>query len=63
LLEQVGAETLIHNDMVVLNHVFENYFNVTHQTLEIFRFVAVDPTATHILKVSRDCAMRHWLQP
>ena len=42
---------LISADMVIIHHIEEAYFNCTHQTLEMFRFVAVDPLATHILKV------------
>lgn len=29
----------------------EHYHNITHQTLEVMRFAAADPTVTHVLKV------------
>ena len=44
---------LVSKDIVVVHHIQEAYFNCTHQTYEMFRFVAVDPLATHILKVGR----------
>ena len=46
------------NDIVVVHHIQEAYFNCTHQTLEMFRFAAVDSLATHILKVRRPKSLR-----
>ena len=46
------AEAAEKGDVVVLPGVFEHYGNITHQTLEIFRAAALDPRATHVMKVS-----------
>ena len=47
-LQEEAAAT---GDMVVLPTVWEAYHNITHQTLEVLRAAAVDPTVTHVLKV------------
>jgi hypothetical protein len=48
---QVSAEAAQRHDMVMLTHILEDYYQVTHQTLDMHRFAAVDPVATHLLKV------------
>ena len=47
-LQQEAASSA---DMVVLPTIWEAYHNITHQTLEVLRAAAVDPTVTHVLKV------------
>ena len=37
----------------------EHYFNISHQTLEVFRAAASDPEVTHVLKV---CAVSSCVQ-
>jgi hypothetical protein len=32
----------------------EHYANITHQTLEVLRLAAADPTTTHVLKTDDD---------
>ncbi len=51
MLEAVRQEAVWYGDMVVLPGVWEHYHNITHQTLEILRFAAVEPSVTHVLKV------------
>ncbi len=47
-------EAAAHQDVVVLPDIQESYFNITHQTLEMCRMAAMDPTITHLLKVDDD---------
>jgi hypothetical protein len=37
-------------DLALLPHVWEDYRNITHQTLEVLRAGALDPAVTHTLK-------------
>lgn len=39
---------------MVLPHTWESYFNITHQTLEMCRIAALDPSVTHLVKVDDD---------
>ena len=47
-------EAADYEDLVVLPHTWESYFNITHQTLEMCRMAAVDPSVTHLVKVDDD---------
>lgn len=47
-------EAAARQDLVVLPHTQESYFNITHQTLEMCRMAAMDPAITHLLKVDDD---------
>ena len=59
-LRREAADT---GDIVVLPGVFEHYYNITHQTLEILRAASMDPLATHALKVSLRDAGRFQSSP
>ena len=50
---QVWAESVKNADMMILPDIMESYYNCTHQTLDMFRLAAVDPSATHLLKASQ----------
>ena len=50
-LDALQTEAARYRDMEVEPHTREAYFNVTHQTLDIFRAAIVDKAVTHILKV------------
>ena len=39
---------------MILPYIQESYDNITHQTLEMCRMAALDPTITHLLKVDDD---------
>ncbi|KAL4430053.1 hypothetical protein ABPG77_004423 [Micractinium sp. CCAP 211/92] len=54
MFDAVWAEAVEHRDMVVLGHIAEHYHNITHQTLEMLRFAAADPSVTHVLKTDDD---------
>jgi hypothetical protein len=55
ITEAVHQEILRHNDVVVVGHVLEHYFNITHQTLELFRTAyAFHGNITHVLKCDDD---------
>lgn len=47
-------EAAFQQDVVVLPNIQESYFNITHQTLEMCRMAAMDPSTTHLLKVDDD---------
>lgn len=49
-----GREAAARQDVVVLPHTLESYYNITHQTLEMCRMAAMDPAVTHLLKVDDD---------
>jgi hypothetical protein len=42
----------------VLVQVEESYYNITHQTLDIFKTLTVDPLVTHVMKVDDDSYVR-----
>ena len=50
-LDALQTEAARYRDMEIEPHTREAYFNVTHQTLDIFRAAIVDKAVTHILKV------------
>lgn len=50
-LDALQSEAARFCDMHIEPHISEDYFNVTHQTLDIFRAAIVDPAVTHVLKV------------
>ena len=50
----LDREAAAQQDVVVLPNVQESYFNITHQTLEMCRMAAMDPSVTHLLKVDDD---------
>ena len=50
----VCREAADYQDVVVLPHTWESYFNITHQTLEMCRMAAIDPSITHLMKVDDD---------
>ncbi|KAI3427158.1 hypothetical protein D9Q98_007095 [Chlorella vulgaris] len=54
LFAQVREEAVQKRDLVVLGHITEHYANITHQTLEVLRLAAADPTTTHVLKTDDD---------
>lgn len=56
--DKLRLEAVQERDIVVLPHVTEDYFNITHQTLEAFRFAAADAEATHLLKTDDDSFIR-----
>ena len=39
---------------MVLTNIQESYYNITHQTLEMCRMAALDPSISHMLKVDDD---------
>ena len=49
-----NREAASHQDLVVLPHIRESYYNITHQTLEMCRMAAMEPAITHLLKVDDD---------
>ena len=49
-----GSEAAAKQDVVVLTNIQESYYNITHQTLEMCRMAAMDPSITHLLKVDDD---------
>ena len=51
-LDALQSEAGEYGDMELEPHTSEGYFNVTHQTLDIFRAAIVDRSVTHVLKVS-----------
>lgn len=50
----VYREAADYQDVVVLPYTWESYFNITHQTLEMCRMAAIDPSITHLMKVDDD---------
>ena len=49
--DSLRREAAAEGDIVVLPTIWESYFNITHQTLEVLRTAATDVAATHVLKV------------
>ncbi len=54
---QVQAEGDQFKD-IVLVQVGESYYNITYQTLEIFKILTVDRRVTHVMKVDDDSYVR-----
>lgn len=44
-------EAALKRDIVVVSHVLENYYSISHQTFEIYRTALMDGKATHVMKV------------
>jgi hypothetical protein len=54
-LLDVQNEATLHGDMVLVGHIQEDYLNITHQTLEVFRAASMHAgPATHVMKVDDD---------
>ena len=49
--DALRKEAAAEGDIVVLPTIWESYYNITHQTLEVLRAAAQDVEATHVLKV------------
>ena len=49
--DALRKEAAAKGDIVVLPTIWESYYNITHQTLEVLRAAAQDVVATHVLKV------------
>ncbi|KAK9804299.1 hypothetical protein WJX72_005528 [[Myrmecia] bisecta] len=58
LFDELRREASELHDVVVLPTIWEAYFNITHQTLEVCRIAAADPAVTHVLKVDDDSYVR-----
>eukprot|EP00884_Botryococcus_braunii_P001415 jgi/Botrbrau1/11274/Bobra.0038s0042.1 len=58
LLEGIRQEEEWYGDIVLLPSIWEHYHNITYQTLEILRFAAAEPFATHVMKVDDDSYVR-----
>ena len=60
--DALRKEAAAEGDVVVLPTIWESYYNITHQTLEVLRAAAQDVEATHVLKVHHAVAQTGLLQ-
>lgn len=51
IFDALRKEAVSKGDVVVLPLIWESYYNITHQTLEVLRAASLDRSATHTLKV------------
>ncbi|KAK9819040.1 hypothetical protein WJX74_009677 [Apatococcus lobatus] len=58
VFEELRKEAAAEGDVVMLPNVWEGYYNITHQTLEVCRAAALHPQATHTMKVDDDAYVR-----
>ena len=58
VVQQVQKESDHHNDIVSLPHIVESYYNITHQTMEIFKTMTQGNNATYVMKVDDDTYVR-----
>lgn len=49
-------EAITTRDVVIVGHIRESYYSISHQTFEVYRAAFVDGTATHVMKVLRSLA-------
>lgn len=55
LLDMVIDEANYHHDIILLGQIHEHYYNITYQTLEIFRSAyAYNQSITHVVKCDDD---------
>lgn len=55
MLDSIRAEALVFNDIILIEHVHEHYFNITYQSQEVFRTAyAYHAPITHVLKCDDD---------
>lgn len=55
LLSSIREEAMQYRDIILLGHVHEHYYNITHQTLEVYRSAfAYGRPLTHIMKCDDD---------
>ena len=50
-LDALQDEAAQHGDLAMEPHTYESYWNITNQTLDMFRFATVDRAFTHFMKV------------
>ena len=51
-LDALQRESAQQGDVALQPHTYEAYWNVTNQTLDMYRAAIVDPSFTHFIKVS-----------